>query len=204
MRKGMKILTLVMAVVLALGAVVGGTVAWLITNTAPVVNTFTYGDINITLEETDTEKDGDGSPFTNDYSMVPGQKIDKDPKLTVLAGSEDCWLFVKVEKSANFDDFMTYEIAEGWTALPGHDGVFYREVDTSKDDQLFTVLKDNMVTVKDTVTKDDMNKLDEDPENVNYPTLTFTGYAVQKAGINTVDAAWQLVLDDQNAAQPTP
>ena len=41
MRKGYKVLALVLAVVLVLGAVIGTTVAWLITNTTPVVNTFT-------------------------------------------------------------------------------------------------------------------------------------------------------------------
>ena len=38
-----------LALVLVIGCAVGGTVAWLVSSTDPVVNTFTYGDINITL-----------------------------------------------------------------------------------------------------------------------------------------------------------
>ena len=48
---------MIAALALFLFAIIGGTVAWLIADTDPVVNTFTYGDINITLEETDTNKE---------------------------------------------------------------------------------------------------------------------------------------------------
>ena len=41
-----------LALVLVIGCVAGGTVAWLVAKTEPVVNTFTYGNINITLAET--------------------------------------------------------------------------------------------------------------------------------------------------------
>ena len=196
MRKGYKVLALVLAVVLVLGAVIGTTVAWLITNTTPVVNTFTYGDINITLEETDTGLDEDNDKKTNQYQMVPGKEIDKDPKVTVLKNSEDCWLFVKLEKSSNFDQFMTYEMAEGWTELDAtkYPGIYYREVAMSDNDAEFTVLKDNKVTVKTDVTKDMFNKLDADANNKIYPQLKVTAYAVQKAGVDTPAAAWELVI----------
>lgn len=196
MRKGYKVMALVLAVVLVLGAVIGTTVAWLITNTTPVVNTFTYGDINITLEETDTGLDEDDDKKTNQYQMVPGKEIDKDPKVTVLKNSEDCWLFVKLEKSSNFDEFMTYAIADGWTELDAtkYPGIYYREVAMSDNDAEFTVLKDNKVTVKTDVTKDMFNKLDADANNKIYPQLKVTAYAVQKAGVDTPDAAWELVI----------
>lgn len=196
MRKGYKVMALVLAVVLVLGAVIGTTVAWLITNTTPVVNTFTYGDINITLEETDTGLDEDNDKKTNQYQMVPGKEIDKDPKVTVLKNSEDCWLFVKLEKSSNFDEFMTYAIADGWTELDAtkYPGIYYREVAMSDNDAEFTVLKDNKVTVKTDVTKDMFNKLDADANNKIYPQLKVTAYAVQKAGVDTPDAAWELVI----------
>ena len=53
-----KLIAAVLAIVLVVGGVVGGTVAWLIATPDPVVNTFTYGDIDITLTETDTKLDG--------------------------------------------------------------------------------------------------------------------------------------------------
>lgn len=156
-------------------ATVAGTLAWLTDKTEPVVNTFTVGDINITLTESENL----------DLKMVPGQPIEKDPKVTVKAGSEACWLFVKVEKSGNFDSFMTFEMADGWNALSGHAGVYYRNVDATNADTGFDVLKDNKVMVLDTVTKTML-----EGAKTNAPTLTFTAYAVQKDGINDATTAW--------------
>ena len=169
-----KSLALVLALAMIVVCVVGGTLAWLIDKTDPVKNTFTYGDINIKLEETGTTVAADGSA-TKEFKMIPGYTIAKDPKVTVKAGSEKCYLFVKVDKSANFDTFMTYEIADGWTALTGVNGVFYRVVDASTADQEFGVLKDNQVTVRGDVTKGMLKALTE----TNQPTLTFTAYACQ-------------------------
>lgn len=168
----------------------GGTLAWLITKTDPVINTFTYGDVNITLTESDTQ-DGDDDSNTNTYSMVPGHKIEKDPLITVKTDSENCWLFVKLEKSKDFDDFMTYEIADGFIALDGADGVYYRQVDKKDADQSFPVIKDNTVNVKEDVTKEMLNSLTQ------YPTLAVTAYAVQRdsdiEAIDTAQEAWAMV-----------
>lgn len=173
---------------LVLCSIIGGTVAWLIADTDPVVNTFTYGDINIDLTETDV--DGDGDPGTNEYSMLPGNSIDKDPVVTVKAGSEDAWLFVKLEKSANFDDFMTYVVDSGWTPLEDVDGVYYIEVDKPDTDAEFHVLEDDKVHVNGAVTKDMLNGLDDG----SFPTLTITAYAVQRDdNIASAEAAWALV-----------
>lgn len=169
-----KTLALVLALTLLVAGVVGGTLAWLTDRTAEVKNTFTVGDINIGLTET-----------TTDYKMVPGNTIAKAPTVTVKANSEACWLFVKVTKSENLDTFITYAIAEGWTALPGVDGVYYREVPASAADQTFSVLADNAVTVKDTVTKEMLTA-----DGFTNPTLTFKAYAIQKDHFTTAAAAW--------------
>ena len=50
----------------------------------------------------------------------------------------------------------------------------------------FAVLANNQVTVKNTVTKEMMDDL----TSSTLPTLTFTAYAVQKAGFTTAAAAW--------------
>lgn len=170
-----KALFIMLSAALIVCATVAGTLAWLTDTTAPVVNTFTVGDINIELKET-TEKT---------YKMVPGIELVKDPAVTVKAGSEACWLFVKVDKSVNFDGFMTFEMADGWIALSGHAGVYYRNVDATNADTGFDVLKDNKVTVRDTVTKTDL-----EGAKTNAPTITFTAYAVQKDGINDATTAW--------------
>jgi predicted ribosomally synthesized peptide with SipW-like signal peptide len=169
-----KTLALVLALTLLVAGVVGGTLAWLTDQTDEVKNTFTVGDINIGLAET-----------TTNYKMVPGNTIAKDPTVTVKANSEACWLFVQVTESENLDTFITYAIAEGWTALPGVDGVYYREVPASAADQTFSVLAGNAVTVKSDVTRTMLETAKTDA-----PTLTFQAYAIQRDHFATADAAW--------------
>lgn len=225
MKKGKKTLVLILALALVICSVVGGTMAWLIDESDPVTNTFTYGDINIDLDETDTELDGDDDDTTNEYEMMPGQDIAKDPKVTVKADSENCWLFVKLEKSENFDEFMTYTIADGWTQLYDDDGseiegVYYRFQGATDDvDTVYSVLAGDKVTVLETVTKADLNALDADEDHVTYPTLTVSAYATQYAGFeaevsegaeSATDAqvnaaalkAWNAVQAQANAENP--
>ena len=89
-------------------------------------------------------------------------------------------MFVKVEKSANFDSYMTYEMADGWTALEGVEGVYYREVKTADMGTEFSVVKDDQVIVKGEVTKEMMAEAENDQ-----PTLTITAYASQLYKNNT-------------------
>lgn len=177
-----KLVVAMLAVTLLIGCAIGGTVAWLTATTTPVVNTFTYGDINITLTET--------KPADRHAKIIPGVDIEKDPKVTVKANSEDCWLFVKVQEAGTFvEGKVTYSIADGWTALDGQTGVYYREVDATTADTDFAVLRDNKVTVSAELTKAEVNAITAE----NQPKLTFTAYAVQKDGIDTVEAAWEKV-----------
>lgn len=179
-----KTLALFLALALVLGGVIGGTMAWLTDKTPEIVNTFTDSDIEITLTETGAENNA------NSYKMVPGYTISKDPKVTVETGSEKCYLFVKLEKANNFDSFLTYDIADGWTPLDGVDNVYYRVVDATTTDTSFSVLKGDKVTVLGSVTKAMMDGLSE----ANYPKLTVTAYAsqYQKNAENafTVNQAW--------------
>lgn len=203
------------AVILAILCTVGGTLAWIVSVPDPVVNTFTYGEIEITLEETDSPIDeADDPEDQNTYMMAPGIEIDKDPTVTVKAGSEDCWLFVKLEKSENFDDFMTYVIAYGWTKLDGADGVYYRKVEASDEDEVFSVLKDNQVEVKGEpdVTDDMLNALGPDDGDTPYPTLNITAYAVQYMGFEPEDGenasnaaakAWKAALGEEVTTEST-
>ena len=189
-----KSLALVLALAMIVVCVVGGTLAWLIATTPEVKNTFTTSDVDITLTET-----------TTNYQMIPGYTIDKDPKVTVLADSEDCYLFVKVEKSTNFDNYMNYAIDNAWTELES--GVYYIKIDTEAEKNVaYNVLgagsetysnveytwSDNQVLVKPTVTKTMLNALTADTQ----PTLTFTAYAVQLNKNNTTEftaeEAWAL------------
>jgi len=81
-----KKLTIVVSLLLVMALSIGGTIAWLTDTTDAIQNTFTVGNVKIDLTETDVE-DND-TPLANSYKMVPGKTIDKDPTVTVEAGSE--------------------------------------------------------------------------------------------------------------------
>ena len=158
-------LTLVLALTLLVVGVVAGTLAWLTAKSDVVTNTFTTSNIEVELKET----------TGTEYKMIPGDTIEKNPKATVLTGSEECYLFVKLDKSANFDDFLTYQMAEGWTLVPGETNVYYRKVQTANIGTAYSVLEDNQVTVKGEVTKAMMDGLTTE----TLPKLTVTAYASQ-------------------------
>lgn len=182
-----KMFVMMLALVLVFGCAVGGTIAWLVTKTDPVVNTFTYGDINIKLEEN----------TGNDYKIIPGVNIHKDPKVTVLPKSEACWLFVKVEEEGKFAFSVTYKIADGWMQLVNNsgenvDGVYYREVsaEDAQEGVSYYVLKGNdtypegVISVDSLLTKTEVNNIQTQPK------LTFTAYAVQRDRLDDVNIAW--------------
>lgn len=184
-RNPLKPMLIAMAVVLLLGCVTGGTLAWLTDKTDEVINTFTTSDIDITLVETGTT-DNKAS-----FKMIPGYTIDKDPKVTVVDGSEDCWLFVKIEESASLDKYISYTVDAGWAPLKNGEtvieNVYCRQVKATDTTKAFDVIgytdpttnefTANKVLVKDTVKKADMEALKE--TNAVQPTLTFTAYASQ-------------------------
>lgn len=159
-----KVLALVLAMVLVVVGVAAGTLAWLTAKSDTVTNTFTTSDIKVELTETNET-----------YKMIPGYDIHKDPKAKVVSGSEECFLFVKLEKSTNFDDFMTYEMADGWTLVEGQTNVYSRKVVTAGIGTAYSVLKGDKVTVKGKVTKAMMEGLSAN----TLPTLTITAYASQ-------------------------
>ena len=179
-----KLLTAALCTIIAVMAIAGASLAYLQDSTETVINTFTKGEVDIDLYET---KDG-SQVMSNSYKMVPGDELTKDPTVTVKAVSEKCYVFVKVEKTDNFDTFLSYEIADGWTELTEGSGVYYRVAEDKDTDQTFTVLADNKVTVNTTVTTDNMNSL----TGSNNPQLKFTAYAVQFENVADAATAWGL------------
>ncbi len=168
-----KILILVLSLAMVVGVAVGGTMAWLKKQTETITNTFTVGDINITLTEEAGEVEREGETYY-EFKMIPGHSITKDPKVTVAAGSEDCLLFIKAEPSGNYGTYLEdMDVADGWTKL--EDNVYYRKVASSTEDQTFKIIAEDKVYVKSTVTKADLDELTDETN----PTLKFTAYAIQ-------------------------
>ena len=98
MKKTRKILLMAACAVLLVCISVGATVAYL-TSTDQVVNTFTVGKVAITLDELDVDNSTPNAnrDKANAYKLMPGHSYVKDPTVHFAAGSEESYLFVKVE-----------------------------------------------------------------------------------------------------------
>ena len=192
------VLTIALMLVVCVASI-GGTIAWLQDKTETVVNTFSPSTIGIELTETQPGSSND----SRTAKMVPGLEIAKNPAVKVAEGSEPCWVFVKVVKTNNPDTFLDYSINSQWTALTGVDGVYYIKQDAaSAADTVgagveYAILTGDKVTVKDSITKEQMNAL-----NANtHPTLSFTAYAIQQYKFDNAAAAWA-ELNPTNPEQP--
>lgn len=217
-----KLLAMIMASVMLVVGFVSGTLAWLTDTTGKVENTFTTSGIDIDLTETFNAKSSDEKDDNDIWKkqMVPGYVLDKDPVVTVKANSEKCYLFVKVSKSEDFDNYIAYtpfydEVDSSgnkvWIKLTDTtitDGdVYYRVVDAvgASDEKKFHLLKagtftddgetysyaQDQVLVKPSVTNEMMETLKDSNKDL---TITFTAYASQyyKDGTTNfdVETAW--------------
>jgi predicted ribosomally synthesized peptide with SipW-like signal peptide len=181
MKNTKKLIVAIAALSILLCCAVGGTLAYLRDKTDTVTNTFTYGDINITLDES---KD-------LNLKMIPGGKITKDPTVTVDPTSEACYLFVKIDASAAVANYLEYDVDSAWTRLEGVENVYYMVLETvpQAPNNEFPILKNNQVTVKTTVTKEMMEAV---KANAKLVELSFTAYAVQKENVADVTTAWSI------------
>lgn len=116
MKKNKKLFVLA-ALFLAVFAV-GGTLAYLTDTSETKTNTFTFGNVDITL----TEPTWDTTGSTAAADMAPGQEVDKDPTIKVGATSKNAYIFVKVTIPtgtaggvADTELFTVGALGSGWT-----------------------------------------------------------------------------------------
>lgn len=193
MRTKTKALVLAFCAVLLVVTTVFVTMAFL-TSKDSVKNTFTVGNVAITLDELDVDDDAnkadnvtaaDGTirDKANQYKLIPGKSYTKDPTIHVDDNSERCWLFVKVEnglENAEADGNTTIAAqmtANGWTAVAGESGVYaYKEtVSAGADVLVFESFKIAGNT---------------DVEAFQDASIDVTAYAVQSEGFETAAEAW--------------
>ena len=156
--KKTRILISVAAVALAVIVVaISGTVSYLKDVSDAKVNEFDPSKIAVDVEET-----------PNQYKIIPGTEQTKDPK-AVIDNDIDAYLFVEVIDET--EGKVTYEIADGWTLLNGHDNVYYRTVGAN-DPKEYPILKGNKVSYGANLTSADMPN-----GKVN---LSFIAKAIQK------------------------
>lgn len=125
MKKVTKALLLTLCALALVAGTILGTLAYL-TDRSSVENTFTVGNVDIKVDETDVDEDG--KPIEdadrveeNDYHLIPGQSYVKDPTMTVIKGSEESYVRMMVTithynqlKAIFGDDFLPENFASGW------------------------------------------------------------------------------------------
>lgn len=189
MKSKKKIVTLLACAVLLVVGSVMGTMAYL-TSQDSVTNTFTVGNVAITMDETNVDQDKDEKGIipvrdkANDYKLMPGQSYTKDPIIHVDAESENCWLFVKVENEIAViegENTVAAQMEEnGWTLVDEAKKVYAYEtiVTAGTDVTVFRTFK-----IANTITNEQLAAYNE-------KTIRVTAYAVQAEGFVSYDAAW--------------
>lgn len=205
-----KTLTVLLALVLVIAMSVAGTMAYL-TSTDSVTNTFTVGNVKITLDELDTDNDSNKSDNVtvgdtvrdkaNAYNLIPGHVYTKDPTVHVDADSEDSWVFVKVENgiaayeaAASDVDPVYVPIAKqienkGWKALgEAYPGVYYQSYTKGQNDKDLEVF----ANFKISGTANTVAGWSSIAAGTN--DIKVTAYAIQKDGFESdVAFAWTTV-----------
>ena len=190
-----KALLMSLCAVLLVAASVLGTMAYL-TDSKDVKNTFTVGNVAITMDETDVD---DSTPNkerdqANSYKLLPGHTYTKDPIIHVDANSEDCYLFVKVDNQiaaieANGNTTVAAQMAtKGWKAVEGKDGIYVYVGTTTAP--VAVKANDNVTVFEQLVIAGTVNG--DTLKAYKNKTITVTAYAVQKDGFEgkTADQIW--------------
>lgn len=194
-----KTLTVLLALVLVIAMSVAGTMAYL-TSSDEVVNTFTVGNVKITLDEADVDNSTDGKDRdqANSYKLIPGHEYAKDPIVHVDANSENCWLFVQVDNQIaaieDADKSVASQMANNdWTVVDATNNVYaYKDiVSANANVPVFTTF-----TVAGTVDNTTL-------ATYNNKTIVVTAYAVQADGFATAALAWSNTFGAPAAPAPT-
>jgi predicted ribosomally synthesized peptide with SipW-like signal peptide len=204
-----KILAVALAVTMLALIGVSATLAYLYDKDDAITNTFAVGKVYLELTED-----------VVDLEIVPADTDDKKPVVTVLAGSESAYVFVKVDETLgslqtkatelgkNFSDYVTYSVdAAIWAPMvdensdgKSDNGVYYKTVTESATATVLDVLTDDEVSYPAAITNEmllaaqtgdvALGNTVEAGAAGAKPTLTFTAYAIQELGFADVNAAY--------------
>lgn len=214
------LLMLLCAVLLVAGSVLG-TLAYL-TSTDAVKNTFTVGNVKITLDEAKVGTDGkaltgdDAARVKeNNYKLMPGHTYDKDPTVTVKAGSESSYVrllvtvtfekeLTEAQLATKLDGIFTGYNAN-WTRIDDPDlDCPKSETKENTDGSKYTVITYEY-RYKDVVPAANMDQklpalftnvkvpgdwTNEDLAGIGGFTINIVGQAIQADGFTNADAAW--------------
>lgn len=206
---------LVLCSLLLLAAVSAmGTLAYL-TDTDHAVNTFTVGQVDITLDEAAVDKNGElildeeGNPVErvkgNEYHLIPGQTYIKDPTVTVKADSEESYIRMKVTINclAELDTIFAPEGADLTAVFGGYDPEIWIYAGEVRDADANTITyefrykevveggEEDVVLEPLFVTFTLPGEITgEELKTIQDLTITVYGHAIQAAGFTEEDTAW--------------
>ena len=192
-RRRAYVAALAAALVLILGTA-AVTYSYLMASSDVVVNTFAGGAISLTLDEAKVDPDGnplDDEPRVqeNTYKVIPGAVLYKDPTVTVLEGSEVCYVYLYVENPLD-KDYFTLDYSDDWkvVATTGTKTlyVYKTTVDASEGDVALTPIFTKVV-VSDELTSEQIEAMGEVKVNVQ-------AYAIQAEGVDS-GTATQMAAD---------
>lgn len=206
MKNWSKVLTIIFCTICLVTASVMGTIAVLTARTETVTNTFTVGNITISLDESKVNElgkvvdqdgnpiayDGDGNPLgeaprvmANEYKLFEGETYTKDPVVHVGEGSEPCYLFVMVnneiedieaDNGVSIDDQI---LNNGWQNYTGVDGLYWT---THEGDEKLEYPVFQMFTIGSNI---------ENFQTYQGKKIEITAYAVQMTGCADEEEAWE-------------
>lgn len=210
MKTAKKAMLMTLCAIILVVATVFGTMAYL-TSTDKVVNTFTVGNVAIKLDEAKVDTNGslvEGADRVkaNSYKLLPGHTYNKDPMVTVLAGSETSYVKMTVtfSKASALDAIFAPTGADLTSIFNGYDSTNWIYKDNTKDttadtrtyefwykeavgaptaDVALDALFDS-ITVPNSITKEQL-------ATIEGMTITVNAYAIQADGFATADAAWE-------------
>lgn len=215
-----KVLCLVMCALLLVTGSVFLTLAFLSDTSDTVINTFTVGNVTITLDEAKVDLYGEAIPgadrvTANDYKLIPGQTYTKDPVITVKKDSEPAYVYLGlaidpavaavIDGSGN-QSITSQLTANGWIRLKtgGTDAVWADSTDNYTTYEIY--YKENAVDASDgdeTVKTFETFKVKTDPSDAQLnaakdKTIKVKAFAVQSDNTEGHENAWNSAFHQAN------
>lgn len=210
-----KVLIMSVCALLLVAASVFGTLAYLISQDE-VVNTFTVGQVNITLDEAKVTPDGvpvEGADRVkgNEYHLIPGRTYVKDPTMKVVKGSEQSYvrMFVTINNLEALAAIYNNSTVEILSLFDGYDPTKWEIVDVTVNGDTATVEFRYFEPVDASEADEDVvleplftsftvpGEIDGDQlATISDLQITVVGNAMQTYGFENVDDAWA-AFDEQ-------
>ena len=194
-----KVIALVLCMIMLVAVSITGTLAYL-TSQDQVTNTFTVGNVKITMDEVQVDENGVSVAAgtrveSNTYKVLPGSTYDKDPIIHVGENSENCYLVVYIDnqlakiEAAGDNTIAKQMVAKGWTDK-GDGYWIYSEVAEKGDDvDLFKKFAVNGSTFYSEAAADANNDLNL--KNYDNKTIIVKAFAIQAANLTPDEALAQ-------------